>query len=96
MTPSGNVDVTVPDNTPEVPHPDESAEPGAVADETASGGGSTATVKLLCMVRDSANGFGPLKAIAGGLCLILENCKVWLPSHRFSSQYLQLLGNGGG
>ena len=31
---------------------------------------------LLCGVRDSADAFGPLKAVAGGLCFILENCEV--------------------
>jgi hypothetical protein len=28
-------------------------------------------------VRDSADAFGPLKSVAGGLCFILENCEVW-------------------
>ena len=27
-------------------------------------------------VRDSADAFGPLKSVAGGLCFILENCEV--------------------
>ena len=30
-------------------------------------------------VRESADAFGPLKAVAGGLCFILENCEVWTP-----------------
>ena len=30
-------------------------------------------------VRDSADDFGPLKSVAGGLCFILENYEVWLP-----------------
>ena len=36
-----------------------------------------ATAKLLLRgVRDSADAFGPLKSVAGGLCFILENCEV--------------------
>ena len=30
-------------------------------------------------VKESADAFGPLKAVAGGLCFILENCEVWTP-----------------
>ena len=36
-----------------------------------------ATAKLLLRgVRDSADAFGPLKSVVGGLCFILENCEV--------------------
>ena len=28
-------------------------------------------------MRDTADAFGPLKSVAGGLCFILENCEVW-------------------
>ena len=42
----------------------------------------SATAKmLLYTVRDTADAFGPLKSIAGGLCAILENYEVWFPSH---------------
>jgi hypothetical protein len=48
----------------------------------------SATAKLLRGVRDSVNAFGPLKAIAGKLCLILENCEVWPPStHSIHNAY---------
>ena len=67
---------TVHDYAPEVPRPDEKVEPSVAADETTSGGGSTATVKLLRLVRDSTNGFGPLRSIAERLCLVLGNCEV--------------------
>ena len=41
-----------------------------------------ATAKLLLRgVRDSADAFGPLKSVVGGLCFILENCEVRL-SHK--------------
>ena len=54
------------------------------ADETRPGWESTAssTAKLVLRgVRDSADAFGPLKSVAGGLCFILENCEVrYLPS----------------
>jgi len=59
-------------------------------DEATSGGGSTVTIGLLRVVRDSANGFGPLKSIAGELCLVLESCKVLSPFNRLCSQCLQL------
>ena len=40
-----------------------------------------ATTKLLLRgVRDSADAFGPLKSVVGGLCFILENCEVRLSS----------------
>lgn len=36
---------------------------------------------MLRGVRDTADAFGPLKSVAGGLCFILENCEVYLPFH---------------
>jgi hypothetical protein len=69
-------------------HPNEGAKPDAAADEKKSDWKSTAsaTAKLLLRgVRDSADAFGPLKAVAGGLCFILENCEVWLSSHPLSA-----------
>ena len=39
------------------------------------------TAKLLYGVRDSASGFGLLRTIAGTLCSILENTKVYPPFH---------------
>jgi len=62
---------------------DESIEPRSAApDENKSGWKSTASASaklLLRGVRDSADAFGPLKSVAGGLCFILENCEVWSP-----------------
>ena len=56
----------------------------AAADEGRPGWKSTASSSaklVLRAVRDSADAFGPLKSVAGGLCFILENCEVrWLPS----------------
>ena len=38
---------------------------------------ASSSAKLaLRAVRDSADAFGPLKSVAGGLCFILENCEV--------------------
>ena len=75
-----NVDTpVVPDRVQGDPHPDEKAEPSAVSNEKKSSWKSTAlaTAKLLLRgVRDSADAFGPLKSVAGGLCFILENCDV--------------------
>ena len=62
------------------PRSDETAESSAAANEKKSSWKSTAfaTAKLLLRgVRDSADAFGPLKSVAGGLCFILENCEVW-------------------
>ena len=56
----------------------------AGADESRPGWKSTASssAKLVLRgVRDSADAFGPLKSVAGGLCFILENYEVqYLPS----------------
>ena len=42
---------------------------------------SSSAKLVLRAVRDSADAFGPLKSVAGGLCFILENCEVrYLPS----------------
>ena len=68
------------DHTPQQVRPDENADSGAAANERKSSWKSTAlaTAKLLLRgVRDSADAFGPLKSVAGGLCFILENCEVW-------------------
>ena len=44
-----------------------------------------ATAKLLLRgVRDSADAFGPLKSVVGGLCFILENCEVRLSTRALS------------
>ena len=62
----------------------ESVKPSAAADENKPGWKSTASssAKLLLRgVRDSADAFGPLKSVAGGLCFILENCEVRLHPH---------------
>ena len=61
----------------EVLHPDKGEQ--NVADEKKSDWKSTAsaTAKLFLRgVRDTADAFGPLKSVAGGLCFILDNCEV--------------------
>ena len=61
----------------------ESLGPSVAPDENNTGWRSTvsASAKLLLRrVRDSADAFGPLKSIAGGLCFILENGEVRLSS----------------
>ena len=70
-----------------IPNPGQEAlRPGEgeqnTVDDDKSGWKSTAsaTAKLLLRgVRDSADAFGPLKSVAGGLCFILENCEVRSP-----------------
>ena len=42
---------------------------------------SSSAKLLLRGVKDSADAFGPLKSVAGGLCFILENCEVRLLPH---------------
>ena len=54
----------------------------AAVDENRPGWKSTASSSaklVLRAVRDSADAFGPLKSVAGGLCFILENCEVLCP-----------------
>jgi len=70
---------TVPDHAPEALCPGGGADSSAAAEEHKTSWKSTAsaTAKLLLRgVRDSADAFGPLKSVAGGLCFILENCEV--------------------
>jgi hypothetical protein len=70
---------------------DESGEPRATADGSKSNWKSTAsaTAKLLLRgVRDTADAFGPLKSVAGGLCFILENCEVRLSSSTIHGAYI--------
>ena len=62
----------------------ENVEASAAVDGERPGWKSTASSSaklVLRAVRDSADAFGPLKSVAGGLCFILENCEVrYLPS----------------
>ena len=54
----------------------------AMTEENRPGWKSTASSSaklVLRAVRDSADAFGPLKSVAGGLCFILENCEVRCP-----------------
>ena len=72
----------IPDRAPEDVRPDKSTEPSAVTNENKSNWKSTASASaklVLRGVRDSADAFGPLKSVAGGLCFILENCEVRPP-----------------
>ena len=55
---------------------DENAGASA-ADRPDLGPTATSSAKLILRgVRDSADAFGPLKSVAGGLCFILENYEV--------------------
>ena len=78
--PLDSVDASaVPDHVPEDNRLNETVDPSTTANENKSDWRSTAsaTAKLLLRgVRDSADAFGPLKSVAGGLCFILENCEV--------------------
>ena len=70
-----------PDQVPEGVGADKSAEPGPAPSEEQSNWRSTAVAAaklLLRGVRDSADAFGPLRSVAGGLCFILENYEVRL------------------
>ena len=78
--------------------PDEDAEPSATMNECKSSWKSTAfaSAKLLLRgVRDTADAFGPLKSVAGGLCFILENCEVWLPPARTVTTLISAPANEG-
>ena len=70
---------TVSDHAPVTLHHSKSGGPSAAVDENKLNWKSTvsAAAKLLLRgVKDSADAFGPLKSVAGGLCFILENCEV--------------------
>ena len=69
--------------------------PEAAADEDGSDRNATVSASsklLLRRVRDSADAFGPLKSVAGGLCFILENYQVCFPRNVYlqCSQALQI------
>ena len=84
---------TAPDQVVEVVSPDESAKPGSAASDEKSNWRSTAvaTAKLLLRgVRDSADVFGPLKSVAGGLCFVLENYEVRFSTPIRHQRYLQI------
>jgi len=74
-----NADIpAIPDHVQEDPRPNEGAEPNPAADKKSTWKSTvSAAAKLLLRgVSDSADAFGPLKSVAGGLCFILDNCEV--------------------
>ena len=82
---------TVPNISQEVLHPNKSEL--KITDESKSNWKSTvsATAKLFLRgVRDSADAFGPLQSVAGGLCFILENCEVQPPFYVYCSRGLRV------
>ena len=82
IVPSDNTEPsTSPERVPEVVITDQSTKPGPAASEEKSNWRSTAVAAaklLLRGVRDSADAFGPLKSVAGGLCFVLDNYEVRL------------------
>jgi len=77
---------------------DENVESSTAADENKSGWKSTASASaklLLRGVRDSADAFGPLKAVAGGLCFILDNCEVSSLPHTISPTLIGAVADEG-
>ena len=99
IVPSDNTDTSaVPDPVPEDVRPNENHEPSVAADENKSSRRSTAsaTAKLLLRgVNDSADAFGPLKSVAGGLCFILDNCEVRFSSHALPTTLTGVPANEG-
>ena len=47
----------------------------------------TIAISILHTVKESPGAFGPLKSVAANLCLILDNCEVWPPTHTFNLKY---------
>ena len=71
----------------------EGVGPSAAADENKSDWKSTASASAKLILRgvcDSADAFGPLKSVAGGLCFILDNCEVWFPPPISHLQHLSV------
>ena len=56
---------------------------------------SSSAKLILRGVRDSADAFGPLKSVAGGLCFILENCDVrCIPLWAIGDAYVSAANKG--
>ena len=82
----------VPDYVQRVLSTDENA-PGSTDKNTSW---KSATAKLILRgVKESADAFGPLKAVAGGLCFLLENCEVQPSSCTCYPQYLLVFSEWG-
>ena len=76
----------------DVPRPNQS-EPSAANEGRLDRFKTTASASaklLLRGVNESADAFGPLKSVAGGLCFILENCEVWPSSRARHLQHLRV------
>ena len=81
---------TVLDHVPEDFLPSESTELSTTVNKNKLRWKSTAaatTKMLLRGVMDSADAFGPLKSVAGGLSSILDNVEVWSSSHTVHNAY---------
>ena len=95
IPPSDCVDASaIPDCDVQDLRPDENPE-AMVADDSGNKldwrSTVSATAELLRGVKD-----GPLKSVAGGLCIILENCEVWYSSRASDVHFLQVIqGNKG-
>lgn len=76
--------ITTPNRIAGAPRPYGSAEQSTAADENRRFKAFAVAKLLLCGVRDSADAFGPLKSVAGGLYFILENFEVRLPRQYLS------------
>ena len=79
IIPLGDADIpSVHGHTSQGVRPDKNAKPASTNGEKSSWKSvAFASAKLLLRgVRDSADAFGPLKSVAGGLYFILENCEV--------------------
>ena len=76
---------------PEALHPHKN-EPRTVDEDKSNWRATTSAAAKLFLrgVRDSADAFGPLKSVAGGLYFILENCEVWIPSDVYHPRCLRV------
>ena len=63
--------------------PENVIEQDAVGEGKSDLGSLVASAAKLTLrgVREAADAFPPLKAVAGGLCFILDNCEVWFISY---------------
>jgi len=85
----GNVGNSAPDHIQQVVGTNENAPCGQVENRSSWKSTVSSTAKLFLRgVRESADAFGPLKSVAGGLCFILENCEVQPSSCARYPQYL--------
>ena len=91
VPPTDVVTSAISDPGQEVLHPDEDETTTTDEKKPDWKPPACATAKLFLRgVRDAADAFGPLKSVAGGLCIVLDNCEVWSPTGAYHLRRLRV------